>query len=113
MRVVAQLFDDEKAFNAAWPFNLVRQNATAIKTNFPAGVLLVVGDQDTGRGNTYEWNVKLHKTLDELQIPNDLCVVQGVRHSYQLLAADPEVARRHLAYYAAVFRSEQSANSTK
>src|SRR5262245_25094120 len=51
---VAQLFPDEKAFNAAWPFNLVRSNAAAIKVNVPAGVLVVVGDQDTGRGNTYE-----------------------------------------------------------
>lgn len=113
MQVVAQLFEDEKAFSAAWPFNLVRQNEAAIKKNFPAGALIVVGDQDTGRGNTYEWNVKLHETLDELKIANDLCVVQGVRHSYQLLAADPDVAKRHLAYYAAVFRPEPQPASMK
>jgi S-formylglutathione hydrolase FrmB len=106
MQVVAQLFDDEKAFAESWPFNLVRNNAAAVQTSFPAGVLLAVGDQDTGRGNTYEWNVKLHETLDELKIKNELNVVKGVRHSYQLLAADPEASRRHLAYYAAVFGSQ-------
>jgi endo-1,4-beta-xylanase len=106
MQVVAQLFDDEKAFAEAWPFNLVRQNAATVQASFPAGVLLVVGDQDTGRGNTYQWNVKLHETLDELKIANELCVVKGVRHSYQLLAADPEVAKQHLKYYAAVFSSQ-------
>jgi endo-1,4-beta-xylanase len=106
MQVVAQLFDDEKAFEGAWPFQLARKNAAAVQASFPAGVLIVVGDEDTGRGNTYEWNVKLHETLDELHIKNELCVVKGVRHSYQLLAADPETLRRHLAYYTAVFGSQ-------
>jgi len=103
MQVVAQLFPDEQAFAAVWPFHLAKENASKIKSNFPAGVLIVVGDQDTGRGNTYEWNVKLHETLDGLGIQNELCVVKGVRHSYQLLAADAEAAKAHLAYYAAVF----------
>jgi hypothetical protein len=66
--------------------------------------LIVVGDQDTGRGNTYEWNVKLRETLDGLGIQNELCVVPGVRHSYQLLAADERASQKHLAYYAAVFQ---------
>jgi hypothetical protein len=77
-----------------------------MRANFPAGVLIVGGDQDTGRGNTYEWNLKLHQTLDELKISNKLCVVEGVRHSYQLLAGDSEVAKQHLNYYAAVFTSQ-------
>ena len=103
MQVVAQLFDDEKAFGEAWPFTLVRRNTEAVKSNSPAGVLLVVGDQDTGRGDTHQWTVKLHEALDELKIKNELCVVKGVRHSYQLLADDPQVAKAHLAYYTAVF----------
>jgi enterochelin esterase-like enzyme len=106
MQVVAQLFPDEMAFEKAWPFTLVRRNTAAIQSNFPAGIFIAVGDKDTGRGNTYEWNVKLHNTLDELKIANELCVVKDVRHSYQLLAADPELAKRHLAYYAAVFQAK-------
>jgi len=104
MQVVAQLFPDEKAFASAWPFHLAKENAAKIKSSFPAGVLIVVGEEDTGRGNTYEWNVKLHDTLDGLGIQNKLCAVKGVRHSYQLLAADAEAAKTHLAYYAAVFK---------
>jgi len=106
MQVVAQLFEDEKDFAEAWPFNLVRRNAAAVNANSPAGLFIVVGDNDTGRGNTYEWNIKLHETLDELKIKNELHVVKGVRHSYQLLAADLEVAKAHLKYYASVFASQ-------
>jgi enterochelin esterase-like enzyme len=105
LQAVAHLFRDEQAFVAAWPFTLVRGNAGKIKSNFPAGVLMVVGDRDTGRGNTYQWNVKLHETLDELKIPNELCIVKEVRHSYQLLAADEAVKTQHLKYYAAVFQA--------
>lgn len=71
---------------------------------FRSATLKVVGDQDTGRGNTYEWNVKLRETLDGLGIQNELCVVPGVRHNYQWLAADERASQKHLAYYAAVFQ---------
>lgn len=108
MSVVARLFPDQQAFDDAWIFNLAKRNADAIRAQLAAGVLIVVGDRDTNRGNTYEWNKKLHATLDELHIPNQLLVVPGVRHSYQLLAADENVARRHLAYYAAVFGQRAS-----
>ena len=103
MRVVADRFEGESDFQAAWPFNLAKANADKLRSSLPAGVLIVVGDRDTGRGNTYEWNLKLRDTLNELMVANELLVVHGVRHSYALLAQDERVADRHLAYYAAVF----------
>ncbi len=106
MKAVADLLPSPDSFENAWPFTLARKNADAIRASMKAGVFIAVGDADTGRGNTFAWNTKLHQTLDELKIPNELCVVKGVKHSYQLLAADPAVAKRHLAYYVTVFRSQ-------
>lgn len=103
MKTVAQLFPDEAGFDESWPFNLARKNAADIRQNFPRGVFIAVGDADTGRGNTYEWNRKLSTTLDELQIRNELQVVKGIRHSYKLLAEDESLAQRHIEYYASVF----------
>lgn len=101
---VASLYADQKSFEESWPFNLASRNAETIRNNMKAGVFICVGDADTGRGNTYQWNVKLKDKLDELKIAPVLNVVKGVRHSYQLLAKDETVTKKHLEYYAKVFR---------
>ena len=44
---------------------------------------------------------KLHAALNDQQIKCELLVVRDVRHRYQALAADPQIAPKHLAYYAA------------
>src|SRR5262249_54780144 len=107
LRTVAKLFADSRSFDEAWPFTLARKNAAGIRSNLKAGVYIAVGDADTGRGNTYDWNVKLHQTLDELKVPNELHVVKDVRHSYKLLVGDQAVAGSHLEYYAKVFDSSR------
>ncbi|MFZ5830974.1 MAG: family 16 glycoside hydrolase [Planctomycetota bacterium] len=106
MKTVADLYADAEVFQRSWPFTLVEKNADAIRANMTPGVLIVVGDADTARGNTLAWNTKLHEALNELKIPNDFVVVNGVKHSYKLLAADPTVAKRHLEYYKAVFTAD-------
>lgn len=113
MNVVAGRFNGEEAFNEAWVFNVAKQNAAKIREHMPAGVLIVVGDADTGRGNTCEWNRKLHAHLDELKIPNELVVVPGVKHSYELLAREGTVRQAHLKYYAAVFNAPWAQGETK
>ena len=77
-----------------------RRNADKICASFPAGVLIVVGDQDTSRGSTRDWNVKLHEMLKELQIKSDLCVVKDVRQFE--LAAEPR-PQMYLTYRQAGF----------
>lgn len=105
MATVSSLFADERSFDEAWVFTLAKKNVDAIRNHFPAGVFIAVGSADTGRGNTHDWNKKLSQTLTELRIPNELHVVRDVRHSYQLLAADPTVTKHHIAYYARVFNA--------
>jgi len=99
---ISHVWGGEERFLAEWPLTLARKNAQAIRKNIRQ-VFIVVGDRDTGRGNTLEANKNLQKLLDDLKVPNQLTVVPGVKHSYQNLCQDSAVVENHIRFYTDLF----------
>ncbi|MCX7014113.1 MAG: alpha/beta hydrolase-fold protein [Candidatus Sumerlaeota bacterium] len=92
-------------FNQNDPFQLVERNAEAIRKGLRTR--LIVGDADNA--NTVARTKELNEKMKGLNLPVELIIVPGVKHSYMNLYE--QLDDKEFAFYKKIFAGAESAKS--
>ncbi len=73
--IYEQMFGSEEAFNESSPYRWIRENAERIRDTLP--IRMVIGTRD----QTMVYNEKFRELLQELEIPHEYEIVEGMGHN--------------------------------